>query len=49
MVETRFQDHDGGGSVLSSIRAERNQEYKLVNKESFGAGILKVIQKKEAS
>ena len=49
MVGTRFRDHNGGGSVLSSIRAEKNQEYKLMNKESFGAGILKVIQKKDAS
>jgi len=24
MIKTRFRDHNGGGSVLSSIRAEKN-------------------------
>ena len=42
-ADSRYQHQSGGRSVLSSLRAEQNQGYKLVNKESFGASILKVM------
>jgi len=59
LEEARSRNNNGGRSVLSSAQGEKNdtlylkdilrQEYKPKPKETYGAGILKVIQKKEAS
>ena len=49
MVETRFQHQRGGRSVLSNILADKKEEYKQANGDPFGATLLKMSKRKDAS